>query len=483
MSFLDYRHPDYETRRRRSVFASLYRTGEVLDKVHESVRREKGTRMQQGDLHLVRRSQGETIGAYRERAYISRFPRHYGRVVTSFVGSLMQSERKASRQWGNALGSPDEEEALMARYHDNVDGSGTSMPQLMQQVADRLVTSHRQWYLLDAPMGEELARLHRIPEKRVLNWVERDGRPVDVLVRESRDDRSSVEEETDGNQTFIRYQLAGWTRYREEDGDPVVIERQEWDFPFWRTPDQTERRLPISYVDLGLGEPVGYNMAQDAKYLYNLLSDLRWALRRTSFSKLAPEGEPLSQTDYELASEAIAEGENFLTFPAQYIAPDAGIFGEAYEIYRQEVMDFYVTALQSYEDAAQEKTATEIMQEQGAGRFSFLSVLARAMDTFENDLYFLIHQIEEPTSPSTWQEASVERSRDFQPVDAEKKATQLMEAAFPRGAVPIGESGDIDAAKRIADLLGIDYDEAELEEDVRSGRDRAAQAPTDDRFL
>ena len=466
MSFLDYRHPDYETRKERSRFAKLYRTGRVQDEAEKAVRRESGTRINSKGLHLQRRSQGETMDAFRERVYVSRYPRHFGRIVTSFVGSLMQAEDKASRQWSDALGNPTEDGTLMGRYYEDADGSGTSMRQVLQDAADTLVTSHRQWYLVDPPAGSGMASVHLLPEESVVNWVTRSGRLVDVLVRENTDARQSVEDESGSRETFMRYTLDGWRRYMKEEDSMTVLDQGEWRYGFWRTSDQDERRLPLGYVDLELGEPVGYNMARDARYLYNLLSDLRWALRRTSYSKLAPEDEALSQDEYETAARALEEGQNFLTFPAQYIAPDVGVFTGAYEIYKQEVKDFYVTALQSYEDAAKQKTATEIMQEQSGGRFSFLSVLARAMDSLEEDVYKLIHQVEQPENAASWQEVSVERSKDFKPVDAEQKAQTLMKAAFGAKSAPLGTAGKTDAATKIGDLLGIDYDEDEVRDAV-----------------
>jgi len=475
MSFLSYRHPQYDKRKERSTFAHLYRTGKVQQKVKKQVRKDRGTRLAPGGLHLIRRSQGETMEAFRERANVSRYPRHMGRIVTSFVGSLMQSDGKASRQWGDALGSPQEEDTRMSEYYENADGEGTNFKQLLVNVADTLVTSHRQWYLVDPPSDGGFATVNLIPEQRVVNWVEAGGRLIDVLVREHRDPRSSIEQEAQAGETFIRYRPEGWTRYREEDGDPVIIDEAEWDEPFYRSPDRQERRLPIEYVDLGLGEPVGYNMAQDAQYLYNLLSDLRWALRRTSFSKLAPQDEPLDRSDYELASEAIGEGENFLTFPAQYIAPDSAVFEAAYEIYKQETMDFYVTALQSYEDSAQQKTATEIMQDQSSGRYSFLSVLAQAMDEIENDIYRLIHQVENPSTPGTWTEAEVERSRDFQPINAEKKAQELRKTYFGANSVPAGTETKAGVAEAIHDLLGVDSDEEETMDAVEDREGRQSQ--------
>jgi len=266
MSFLTFRHPQYEERRDRSTFAHLYRTGEVQEKAEEAARKDRGTRIDAGDLHLQRRSQGETMQAYRERVYVSRYPRHMGRIVTSFVGSLMQSDKKASRQWGDTLGSPEDDDTQMSRYFKDADGEGTGMKQLLQNVADTLVTSHRQWYLVDPPSGDsDLATVNLIPEKRVINWVTQGGRLVDVLVKEHRDPRTSIEDETEAGETFIRYRPDGWTRYREEDGDPVVIGEGEWEFPFYQTADRDERRLPIGYVDLGLEEPVGYRIPRSRR--------------------------------------------------------------------------------------------------------------------------------------------------------------------------------------------------------------------------
>jgi len=219
-------------------------------------------------------------------------------------------------------------------------------------------------------------------------------------------------------------------------------------------------------------------MAKDARYLYNLLSDIRWAMRTTSYAKLAPE-EMMSETEHEQAVDALAKGHNLLTFPANFIGPDANVFKEEYAIFKDEVRDFYVTALQSYEDAAKERTATEIMQDESEGRFSFLAVLARAMDKVEQDIYNLLHQVEVPNDPAAWEEVSVTRSRDFQPVDAENKADTLMEAAFGPNAGPLGEQGTTDVATTVGDLLGIEYDEEEVETAVQNRRDRAAQSPTD----
>jgi len=56
MSFLDYRHPDYDTRKKRSRFAKLYRTGRVQDEAEKAVRRESGTRIDSKGLHLQTRS-------------------------------------------------------------------------------------------------------------------------------------------------------------------------------------------------------------------------------------------------------------------------------------------------------------------------------------------------------------------------------------------------------------------------------------------
>lgn len=477
MSFLSYRHPKYETRHKRARFARLYRTGRAAREAEKQATKASQATVRDGHrLHLIRRSQGETLEAYRERVYVSRFPAHMSRVVTSYTGTLMQGEDKAQRQWGDALGTPEDEDTDMARYWTDIDGEDTSMPQKTLAVADRLTTSHRQWYLVDPPADPDgRARLHLLSEGDVVNWVSRDGRLVDVLVKEQADTRSSIEEQGEGQETYIRYTLDGWTRYRQDSGSTTILEQQEWGFGFWQTPDRERRRLPVGYVDLMLDEPVGYNLARGNKYLYNLLSDLRWGLRRTSFSKLTPRNETLTEKEFELAARSIEEGHNFLPFPADYPSPDANIFATAYDIFQEEVRDYYITAFQSYEDSARERTATEIQQDAQSGRFSFLSVLARAVDEWENDVLYLLHQVERPNEPQTWREASVTRSQDFQPLDAQERADKLMRSVFG-STVPVGASGEIDTAKQITNLLGIDADDDDITEAVNQRRDQRAQA-------
>lgn len=477
MSFLDYRHPEYPDRKERSKFAHLYRTGKVARRAEKQATRSDNDHRTRHQLHLVRRSQGETLSAYRERVHTSRFPRHMARVVTSFVGSLMQNEGKATRNWSDALGAPSDDDSVMQHYADNIDGQGTSLPAHRMEVADTLTTSHRQWYLVDPPADEgDMATIHLLSEADVVNWVEEQGRLTDVLVRESHDARTSVEQETGSVETYIRFTTEGWARYRkDEEGDTRRIESQEWRFGFYQTPDRQVRRVPIGYVDLGLKEDVGYNLARGNRYLFNLLSDIRWGIRRTSFSKLAPQDDTLNENEYELAARALDEGSNFLTFPAQYIAPDSSVFADAYKVWKDEVRDYYVTAFQSYQDAAKEKTATEIQQNEGAGRFSYLSVLARNLDEWENDVLDLLHQVEVPRQPGQWAEARVKRSRDFQPIDAEVRAQKLMRTFF-RGPVPAGEEGRTDAARQVTELLGVESDTSEIESEVSESMDRDAQA-------
>lgn len=477
MSFLSYRHPDYKTRHKRARFARLYRTGRAAREAEKQATKASQATVRDGHrLHLIRRSQGETLEAYRERVYVSRFPAHMSRVVTSYIGTLMQGEDKATRTWGEALGTPQEEDSDMARYWTDIDGEGTSMPQKTLAVADRLTTSHRQWYLVDPPADPNgRARLHLLSEGDVVNWVSRNGRLIDVLVKEQADTRSSIEEQGEGQETYIRYTLDGWTRYRQDSGSAAILEQQEWEFGFYDTPGRDKRRLPIAYVDLMLDEPVGYNMARGNKYLYNLLSDLRWGLRRTSFSKLTPRNETLTKKEFELAARSIEEGHNFLPFPADYPSPDARIFEVAYDIFQEEVRDYYITAFQSYEDSARERTATEIQQDAQSGRFSFLSVLANAVDEWENDVLNLLHQVERPDEPGTWREASVERSKDFQPLDAEERADKLMRSVFGN-TVPLGADGEVDAAQQIAKLLGVEASPEDIADEVGRRRDQRAQA-------
>jgi len=501
MSWLDLRHSDYDMLRGRSEFARLYRSGEVSTRAENQARTlsRRGQRTglrgyadRTADMHLMQRSQGETVDAYIDRVMVSRYPRHFGRIVASFIGSLLQVEDEKQTQWGpddgEGLGDPMEAGTVLHGYWQDIDGAGTDWPMMIVEALDALITKHGQWYFMDPPAdGRGKARLHLLQQENVLNWRRENGRLVEVLLRETIDRRTSIRDETPLGERYLYVTLDGWERYqRDEDGDAVFIEGQEWAVPFYRTPERQERRLPIGWERINLAEPVGYNTALDARYLYNLLSDVRWAIRRTSFSKLAPT-DFLTEEQAELAKETLAQGHNFLTFPGNFIAPDASVYEVGYDIYKEEVRDFYVTALQSYEDAARERTATELRQEKSAGPHSFLSVLAAAIDEYANDLLFLIEQIERPDDPALWRTHTVQRTRNFEPVDATERGRELANRYFGKDQpVPIGETGKQNAAKEIAGLDGIQVDEDEItgelegEAEARARRERrqelAAQA-------
>jgi hypothetical protein len=69
----------------------------------------------------------------------------------------------------------------------------------------------------------------------------------------------------------------------------------------------------------------------------------------------------------------------------------------------------------------------------------------------------------------------VERSRDFKPINAEKKADRLLKTYFG-SRVPASDNTKQGVAKAVHDLLGVDYEDDDVEEAVASASDRQAQA-------
>mgnify|MGYP000447372578 CR=1 FL=1 len=72
-------------------------------------------------------------------------------------------------------------------------------------------------------------------------------------------------------------------------------------------------------------------------------------------------------------------------------------------------------------------------------------------------------------------EAQVERTRDFVPVNAEQRASRLMQTVFPTGSLPLDADSKADAAMEIADLLGLNYDEEGVQTAVENREGRRAQ--------
>jgi len=485
-------HEDYAERARRDTFADDHYTGEARDKAEKAAyaltdreimdpetKEITGYKLSKKTMYLYRRAQGETKDAYVERVVLSRFPNHHADVVDSFSGQISALEGKADRDL-SVFGDKEKEGDFAHIIWNNADGKERDYLSMYSDAGDRFTNFCRVWYLVESDS------FHWIDGRKVKNWFYNEqGVLSDVIVEEMVDGRGGIKSDYPSDEErirYIHYHLEGYDRYRivkEKDGkrrlDLLGDESGKWDFPHY-----DEKRnvvLPIGFIDLSVKRHPGYKMAQDANYLYNLLSDIRNTLRIANHHKLTGD---VGDDEFDNSALSLQQGSNLLQGAWQYISPSIENAIGAYEIYQKEVRDFYITNHKRYNDVAKE-TATEARQEDQKGNQSWLNKLTTALDNLEKRVLYLLVQKRFPKDRSKWGEvSSIERSREFQPMSSDQFADKLM-SRYIEGVVPIGPTGVTNVIKTIAALDGVVVEEDEIDESVSDVEVSRRQEETFDR--
>ena len=470
-------HEEYEMRSGMYTYVQDHYTGAAKEKAEAQARnlndriiRDKKTQeikdvqRARGDIYLWRRAQGETTDAYTERVVLSKFPNVHANVVDSFAGSISSIEHKADRDI-SVFGDVEETETFAGRIWNNADGSGRDYLAMYSDAASRFTNHLRIWYLVEE---ESFVWLD---SRDVVNWIEENGVLTDVLVKERVDGRESIKDEYPDDEDRLRYMhyhREGFDRYRIVKGDNgqrelelLEDESAPWDYPHYSETNEDLVTVPIGFVELPVDRQPGYKMAQDANYLYNLLSDVRNLLRNANHPKLAGDVE---DEEFEFTEAALIRGSNMLQGAWDYISPNIENAQGAYMIYEKERQNFYITNHQRYNDAGKEATATEVRQDDQRGQQSWLNVLTTGLDELENRVLFLLAQKQFPEDRTKWREFTIQRSRDFKPVDVEGRVEKLRNVFLGGESVDVGEAGRMNVAKEIATLMGVKYEEAELEQ-------------------
>ena len=477
-SWLDQTHPEYDEIVERDRYTWDHYTGEALDVARNEARKMGAggstSIMQQGRdavdsklkqllkkgdpsaKYLMRRSQGEALAAYYERLMISRFPRHFSRIVGTMVGGISIVESKAKRDWG-ALGDPDKPGTFMYEFWRNVDGQGTNYPTLLNSILTQIIVSHHIWHYVEPNPG--LPRVIVLDTANVENWVSADDRFTEVKVRERVDVRQSlreiVEDEKAYADNWLLYDVEGYERFEKMKGKEVSLGFEPWKMPFFTDKARSLPCIPITHTKAPLSIDAGYRVAQSCNALFNMLSDVRNLLRSANHPRLR--GKDVTSEQWELIRAEMAEGGNTLLGDFDYINPDPSNASVGYDIYKDEVREVYVEAFQTFEEAARERTATEIATEETRGRRSILSVFSDAVDEVENNILFNVEQTQFPDDPSKWGLATVERSNDFKPLDPEATADRIMREVFPNG-IDWPETVIVEMQKKILEGYAIDVD-------------------------
>lgn len=438
MSFLDNRHPVWKEKNKRWDYTWDNYTGEYAKHDRVELYQKKSNKRLNSDKYLQRKVQAETEEAYFERIATTDPILLFPTAVDSINGISYGKEDETVRDWGD-LGDPEEDGTISSKLWHDADGSGTNWVPLMKQMGIKQTVLHRVWGMVDGIKetvfetdGEEQsevigeATVHIIDPQSVVDWFPNHN-PTQVLIKESSDLRTSIlDTDTDREaDTYILYELEGWTRYIDNEGSPEIIGQGMYDF--WVDNERTQRMLPIFPVEVPIPREVGYLLSIKQNHIYNAKSIRDFSVRNMSFATLV-----LSATDaqYNDFIDNIKKGYRVIrqepdsSGDHRYIAPPSDYLAEAGEILENNKKDFMESAFKSYGDAARQVTATEIRQESRSGVEAFLNLLITSLDEFENKCLWLLEQVYFPNETGRWGKAFVKRSDDFTPKDVEAAMEQ-----------------------------------------------------------
>jgi len=452
-SWLDQRHAEWTQNIAKWRYVLDHYTADVLDTT------KIGT-------YLIRRAQGESDEAYEERQRLADYTPHFSALVDSLAGMIFNVEGAAKRTWTKAFGSPDDDQSLIGRLWQNADLRGNGYLTVFKMLATALIHSRTMWILVEGGASGH-ARIRLIHPRLVDNWIEEDGRLIEVKMIDPIDGRKSLREKVETSESWVVFDLQKWTRWTKVESDTKG--------QFTEVPGATGTHkfidpsgmaaLPIFRVQLPITRMVGYILARKANAIFNKESHRDHLLTVAHFPKLVVTGD---DDFFQAVVKSLIEGANVLQQhpdfpqPHQYIFPSAEPAKILSEVLVQKRDELWRTGFREYGDSARERTATEVRQDVASGVAAFLQLLKAALDDAENQTLWRLTQVEF-TDPSKWYGARVARSEDFLPLDIDLLLQNLRVRYFGETSpVPVGRNALIQVAGRIAEMDGLDADPSQL---------------------
>jgi hypothetical protein len=461
-SWLDYEDADHNAMADKWAYTWQVFTGEYSDE--ENVRR-----------YLQKRAAWEKNEQFDLRINAADPDLLFSTIIGSIVGQLFAVEGDAKRIWQTegtrGLGDPNDPDTTMGRLWDNADGEGTAWPVLWRSFATRLLVFQWMYVLVDGmdavtfedeDGSEEIvtgeARIKLIDPAHVLARGYEGGRMVwakvkHVVVTGDDDPRQEQKEE----EQYTLYTLEGWQRYRKvKAGDKTAEELiGEGSYEFYETNDRQARCLPLFLVKFPFPTYIAHYLARKAVVIFNHESVRDTFLTEGTTVHLIEYGDPMQ---YESHRDDMNAGETHHQFSpaskAEYIAPPDGPARLTSDVLEDKRKNLYISAYQTYADAASQATATEIRQDARGGIEAFLSLFSASVEEAQNRATVLLEQIYFPTTPDLWGGAKVELSTDFVPADPTALDAALVATFFGPAAVPVDAETLTAAAARIIERKG-----------------------------
>ena len=455
--------------------------------------------------YLIKRVQGESQEQFDERLLTSDYLPLFGTAVDSLVGRLMAAEpihREFSREGEKtSLGKIDADDTPAYSIWRDVDGRGTNYLMMLEDLAIRVTVFNEMWVYVRGPWKdkksgvEHQATVTLIEPAAIVNLLEdENGNPIDVLVKGSREGRTTIEDPYGTQDVYWRFTL-DWTQEivvsKDENGQPVYTDGPkvpygDSGFSFYKSKRKQQKILPIFKVQLPLRRMVGYILAEKNGVLYNQESERDNILRIACTPMFVFVG---SDAQFDKAGEDRKKGNNALQLDPQaarqhyFAAPPEGPADLRTKVLRDKIADFFVSAFRFYEDSirGKQKTATEVGQDASSGEGSFLNTLAATMDEAEAGIMLRLEQAYYPSNVNAWGQFHVERPRKFDSISPREEADKLADMIFGKYPIPVGKTGRVNAIKQIAQgrRFQIDINEVEAEIEERMARELAEKAAAD----
>lgn len=457
-TWLDYTHPDWDASVVKWIYARDVYTADVLDPIKIG-------------SYLVKKKIGESEDSYSERQGLADFTSHFGVCVDALAGMLFNVEDDATRVFGE-LGVATDPNTIAGQLQRNADGKNTGYKTIWKQLAIELVITHCHWMLVTA-VGNT-PRVQLIEPERVLDWDEDADGLLWAKVCEEKQVRTGYQSEPNAVKQYVIFTRDGWQRYREEGekgketAAPMSGAGDSGAYSF--VDAAGKKQLPIFRVSMPLRRNVGFPLAKKNVAIFNQESTRDQSVRVAGFAKLfcKADNDTFQAIAGQLAdgSFAIQEDPNVSGGGNRFDTAPTAAAEIATKIVDQKIEHFYRSFFREYANTAgrDRVTATEVRQDVASGVGAFLQMLKAALDDGESQTLWRLERAVFPRDTAKWNQAKVERSSNFQPLNPDETIDRLKKRYFGETTpVPVDRAALKDVLQQILAWDGITLDDAALE--------------------
>jgi len=428
------------------------------------------SRMLTGDdaREVLKRGSFEARRAYNARKERADWKRYTADLIGRLVGELVSSAEQIGR-----------DTEASEEYLSSVGAEQESWDVLVIDLAETLLAYDECWAILDPAQGLRVVEPQQVPRTTDSAVVMKGTRA------ESAD--GTVFSDQEEQKAWTIYYPDRFEVYVESDQQGVaeeLVDDGEYAEGFQFQKDG-QPVPPAVHITLPWKVSFGLSVARAHRALYRMKSKMDEALTNSlgGLLQIATGGDDKLKTQIE---KALKDGAIAVPYDSEHGTHEpvnVGVEGlphgaDALERKRKEM---YRTAYQSLEQASTQMSATEADARHGSGPAAAMSVLAETMQSAEGSILPIVAQAEDFRNADRELDPEVDWPTDIG--DNDDANEKLAKAIFGRQRLPADVETATDVVMGMYAEAGHDPDRDQIEEEVRSRMDRAAQAPTDDTIL